>query len=441
LRPRPGFNDLLLGDAGDDLSIGDSGSDTITGGSNNHRDSVFDPISWRSQHDRQAAGPCRCPRMTMDQTAYLSELIGEIYDAALDPLLWRDVLGKAGRFVGGSAATIYAKSPTALTGHVYYEFGVDPYYRELYFSKYIKIDPTNSGHYFGDVEEPLAIADLMPYREFLDTRFYKEWAQPQALVDCVTAVLDKSATTAALFGVFRYEREGIVDDETRRRMRLIVPHIRRAVLIGRLIDLKAGEAASLADTLDGLSAGMCLVDAVGRIVHANVACHVILDAGDFLSATGGRIVARDPAIDRTLRELFAAAGGGDAAIGTQGIALPLRAQDGSCYLVHVLPLTSGARRHAGVAYSATAALFICKVARETPSAPEIIARVYQLTPSELRVLLAIAEVGGIPEAAVALGVGETTIKTHLRRLFSKTGAGRQADLVKIVAGFGTPLIG
>ena len=441
LHPRPSFNDLLLGDAGDDLSIGDGGSDTITGGSNNDRDSVFGSISWRSQHDRQAAGPCRCPRMTMDQTASLSELIGEIYDAALDPLLWRDVVGKAGRFVGGSAAAIFSKNPTAGSGNVYYESGCDPYYSKLYFEKYLKLDPSTTGHYFADVEEPLAIADLMPCREFLETRFYKEWAQPQGLVDFVSAVLDKSATTAALFGVFRYEREGMVDDETRRRMRLIVPHIRRAVLIGRLIDLKAGEAASLADTLDGLSAGMCLVDAVGRIVHANFACHVILDAGDFLSATGGRIVARDPAIDRTLRELFAAAGGGDAAIGTQGIALPLRAQDGSCYLLHVLPLTSGARRHAGVAYSATAALFICKVARETPSAPEIIARVYQLTPSELRVLLAIAEVGGIPEAAVALGVGETTIKTHLRRLFSKTGAGRQADLVKIVAGFGTPLIG
>jgi DNA-binding CsgD family transcriptional regulator len=35
-------------------------------------------------------------------------------------------------------------------------------------------------------------------------------------------------------------------------------------------------------------------------------------------------------------------------------------------------------------------------------------------------------------------VAETTIKTHLSRLFVKTGARRQADLVKIVAGFSTP---
>jgi DNA-binding NarL/FixJ family response regulator len=76
---------------------------------------------------------------------------------------------------------------------------------------------------------------------------------------------------------------------------------------------------------------------------------------------------------------------------------------------------------------------------QTPSAPEVIRLTYKLTPTELRVLLAIVEVGGIPEVAAALGVAETTVKTHVSRLFEKTGAGRQADLVKLVAGFATPL--
>jgi DNA-binding CsgD family transcriptional regulator len=377
----------------------------------------------------------------MAQEEQLSEFIGEIYDAALDSSLWSDVVGKAARFVGGSAAAIYSKSPTAGNGDVYYESGTDPYYRQLYFEKYVKLDPSTTSHYFADVEQLISTADYMPYGEFLETRFYREWAQPQGLVDAVTAALDKSVTSVALFGVFRDESQGVVDDETRRRMRLIVPHIRRAVLIGRLFDLKAAEAASLAETLNGLSAGMCLVDAAGRIVHANTTCHVMLDAGDFLSTIGGRIVASDAKLDQTLRELFAAAGSGDAAVGTQGIALPLRAQDGSHYVAHVLPLTSGARRLAGIAYSATVALFIRKVTTEAPSAPEIIARAYHLTPTELRVLLAIIEVGGVPEVAVALGIAESTVRTHLGNLFVKTGAGRQADLVKIAAGFVTPLIG
>ena len=377
----------------------------------------------------------------MDQAEQLSELVGEVYDAALDPALWSDVVGKAGRFVGGSAAAIYAKSPTALTGHVYYESGTDPHYRELYFNKFIKFDPSVTSHYFADVEQPIATADYMPYQEFLETRFYKEWARPQGWVDSLNAVLDRSVTSAALFVVFRHQRDGVVDDETRRRMRLIVPHIRRAMLIGRLVDLRSADAANLADTLDGLSAAMCAVDADGRIVHANVACRVLLDARDFLSVIGGRIVASDAKIDQAFRELFAAADSGDAAIGTRGIALPLVARDGSHYVAHVLPLTSGARHLAGIAPSAAAALFICKVAAEIRSPPGIIARAYNLTPAELRVLLAIVDVGGVPEVATALGVAVTTIKTHLSRLFDKTGVTRQADLVKLVAGFSTPLAG
>ena len=54
-------------------------------------------------------------------------------------------------------------------------------------------------------------------------------------------------------------------------------------------------------------------------------------------------------------------------------------------------------------------------------------------------MLAIVEVGGVPETAAALGVAETTVKTHLHRVFSKTGASRQADLVKLAAGFSSPL--
>jgi DNA-binding NarL/FixJ family response regulator len=105
----------------------------------------------------------------------------------------------------------------------------------------------------------------------------------------------------------------------------------------------------------------------------------------------------------------------------------------------VLPLTSGVRRQAGLAFNAVAALFIRKAALAASAAPDVIGRMYKLTPAELRVLLAIVDVGGVPEVAAALGVASTTIKTHLNRLFEKTGVCRQADLVKLVAGFSTPL--
>jgi DNA-binding CsgD family transcriptional regulator len=65
---------------------------------------------------------------------------------------------------------------------------------------------------------------------------------------------------------------------------------------------------------------------------------------------------------------------------------------------------------------------------------------YRLTPAELRVLMALVQTAGVPDVAPVLGLAETTVRTHLRHLFEKTGATRQADLVKIVAGFANPLI-
>ena len=57
----------------------------------------------------------------------------------------------------------------------------------------------------------------------------------------------------------------------------------------------------------------------------------------------------------------------------------------------------------------------------------------------MRMPLAIVEVGGVPEVAEALGIGESTVKTHLGRLYEKTGPRRQADLVKLFAGYTSPL--
>jgi DNA-binding NarL/FixJ family response regulator len=86
-----------------------------------------------------------------------------------------------------------------------------------------------------------------------------------------------------------------------------------------------------------------------------------------------------------------------------------------------------------------AALFVRKAALAMSSRPEVIGKAFKLTPTELRVLLAIVEVGGVPEVAAALGVADTTVRTHVSRLFEKTGASRQADLVKLVAEYSGPL--
>jgi DNA-binding CsgD family transcriptional regulator len=374
--------------------------------------------------------------MADSDSELLYALIGDIYDAALDPALWPDVIGKAARFLPGVSGALFVKDTVSKTGNVYYDdSGLDPHYKQIYFEEYIKLDPANAAHFFSEIDIPVSTTDILPYDEFVESRFYKEWVRPQRIVDFISSLLDRSATSAAMFGIFRHERHGLIDDEARRRMRLIVPHVRRAVLIGKVIELKTAEAATLTDALDGITTSMILVDSQGRVVHTNASGRALLLESDLLSVASGRLAASDPPTNEALNDIFTAAGGGDAALGTKGIALPLTARDGSRYLAHILPLTSGARRQAGVGFSASAAVFVRRAQLEAPAMPEVIAKLYGLTPSELRVLLAVFETGGVADIAEALGVSEATAKTHLRRLFDKTGTKRQADLVKLVAGF------
>ena len=275
-------------------------------------------------HRRPASGPVR-------DAEQLSGLIGEIYDASMQPELWPGVLAQTAEFVGGLAGALFCKDAATKRGNVYYDCGgTDPHYKQLYFENYIKIDPSTAGHCFAEVGKPVTIGDILDFDEFLDSRFYQEWVRPQQLADNVSVALDKSATGAALFAVFRHERHGRADEEACGRMGLIAPHVRRAALVGRAIEHKTAEAATFADTLDGLGAGMVLVDATGRIVHANAAGQAMLAQGSVLRSAYGKLAAIDGNAGRALLEMVAAASGGDAAVGSRGIAVPLTARDGRC---------------------------------------------------------------------------------------------------------------
>jgi DNA-binding CsgD family transcriptional regulator len=171
----------------------------------------------------------------------------------------------------------------------------------------------------------------------------------------------------------------------------------------------------------------------------HAAGHVVLAAGDVLCSAAGRLAAIEAGANQSLREALAVDGNDNIANSIKATLLPLTARDGTRYVACVLPLVAGARR-AGTAYAATAAVFLNEAALDARSLSAFIAGTYKPTPTELRILLAIVEVGGVAEVADSLGIAGSTVKTHLRRLFEKTGASRQADLVKLVAGFSNSLV-
>ncbi len=238
----------------------------------------------------------------MHGTEKLPDLIEEIYDAALEPALWNNVVVSINDFVGGQACGIFSKDSSSQSGLTHYYCGADPHYIRLYSETHARFDPLTTLPPLGQV---VSIPDLVDYDDYRGGRFYQEWLRPQGCVDAANVVLEQSSRNCAvLLTVLSGAR--MIDGEMRRRIALIVPHVQRALLINRTIDLRDSEAATFAATLDGLSAGIFLVDADCRLVHANAAGHDMLSADDVLSSTGGQLVARDMKSNRTLREVFAA---------------------------------------------------------------------------------------------------------------------------------------
>jgi DNA-binding CsgD family transcriptional regulator len=379
--------------------------------------------------------PSQAP-MSHDET--LTRLIASIYDAALDCALWPEVLSAIAEFVDGRVAGLLTRDSTKPQVSAHWHAGGDPHYMRMYADTYSRLGPVATSPP-GPVGAIVSMPDLVPYDEFRRGRFFREWAEPQGWVDVAVAVLDKSASGATYLSMSRDAESGMVDQAMRERLALIVPHVRRAVQIGQAIELKQAETATFMDVLDGLSVGLFLIDADGRIMHANVAGSDMLGTGELLRSVGGRLVAGDAQVEQSLRETAAAAASGDEEGGSASVVVPLRARDDGRYVAHMLPLTGGARRRAGEAWAAAAAMFVRKAELQYPSPAEVIGKTFDLTPAELRVLLGIVEIGGVPEVAAAFGIADTTVKTHLGRLYAKTGTGRQADLVKLVAGFAMPL--
>lgn len=202
------------------------------------------------------------------------------------------MLARLSRFVPGASSAVFWEDRASHQGDVYFDDGGIPSdYRGSYFQKYRRLNPITIPRFFVNLEEPIATADLAPYDEFVRTRFYREWAKPLHLVDFVSVTLERSSRKAAMFGVFRHARHGLVDEATRQRMRLLAPHIRRAVLIAKVVDFKRDEAAMFAETLDGLRAAVILVDAGGQIVHANSAANTLLSGGQVILAVNGSLTA------------------------------------------------------------------------------------------------------------------------------------------------------
>jgi DNA-binding CsgD family transcriptional regulator len=366
----------------------------------------------------------------------LSVVIGAAYDAALDPGLWPAAVSEACRFLDCAYGALGAADLLRNDVNFIVQWGYSDETWDAYLTRYHHMNPFNAPAFRTRIGDVVVGSRHETYPSFLASDFYRDFAAPLGIVDAVQATIDRSASGLALLNCVRHRDAGVATDTQLRRMRLIAPHFRRAILVGGIIDRHAVQAAAFVEAIDRLVAGVFLVNPHGVMIHANRSGEKMIAAGDPVSTgKGGELAAVDAAASQMLKRAFSAAGAGDIAIGSTGMAVPLAGLDGRTFVANVLPLEAGARREAAQHHSAASALFVRETRVDLDTAIGAAAQLYGLTAAEMRVVRAVVEVGGIPAVAAFLGTSRGTVKSQLDAIFRKTATRRQAELVGLITGY------
>jgi len=366
----------------------------------------------------------------------LSEVLDSIYDAALDPDAWPRALQRAGTFLACGCGIIASVDALHLDSSPVFHWGYEERFLQS-LSETAKANGLLRKSLRRDVCEVIAGRDVVEFQQYAASEAYERWAKPQGIVDVLQTILDRTATSVVVAGFSRLEHQGAADAQGRKRLTLLAPHLRRAFLIGKTIDMQRLRAAALAEAMDGLAAGIFLVDDEMHLIHANASAQALLSRG-VLQAAGGVLRAPDGKAARMLGASVAAAARRAIDLPLDRTMIPLGgSQEG--FAAYVLPLGTGRRHMPGRAQPAAAAVFVRGTAIAYPAPVQAISQMYRLTPAESRVLLLILEIRGVPAVAAILGLAEATVKTHLRSIFRKTGTASQAGLVELAAGHQSPL--
>ena len=360
------------------------------------------------------------------------ELIGGIYDAVIEPRLWPDVcdaLRLRLEFKNAEIATMNVRTGEAVVGAV---VGVPAQYLAVRSPERMRevMDMWGGERRLAEypLEEPVLLSDVSDRTRWHRIEYFRLFAMPQDLVDAVAIALARDQRTigSIAFGVHSSRRSVSPGDLA--WLRLIAPHLRRAVQISGILDDATAAAESFSAVLDATNSGVVIVDLDGRILHANAAAQPMLAAGDPIREVGGRLQLR---VELVPGQLMGAIRGAtdETALGRRGLGIPTRRRDGSALTATVMPLERRSSRGGVSARAAAAVLIATSAPLEFPTGA--LSLLYDLTPAEVRVFELVVEGNSNVAVAKALGVSPSTVKTHMNRMFDKLGVRTRLELPKI----------
>jgi PAS domain S-box-containing protein len=187
------------------------------------------------------------------------------------------------------------------------------------------------------------------------------------------------------------------------------------------------------ETLNLLSTGMALVDRDCRLLLANRSASRLLDMGDGLTLSHGRIGAvLRPQVEqlRDLVDRACSTEDRDAAEDTfAGVMTIDRGDDVRPLSIMVAPVQLSAEAEGN---SQVAAIFIRDLEVRQSVPPDVLAKLFGLTPAEARVVVELVKGKRPQEVADDLSVSLNTVRNQLKQIFSKTSTGRQSELISLV---------
>jgi DNA-binding CsgD family transcriptional regulator len=360
-------------------------------------------------------------------------LVGKVYDAALDKQKWSLFLDEFARAVGGCSAMLRSADLQASKAGFVASVGYDPAWQSAYCNHFVKLDyqtPTLNQSPLGEVMSGDQVVSLPEQRK---TEFYNDYAIPQDKLHALGSLLSKDGSHTLLFAAQRGKRAGAFGEEQARLMGILAPHVTRAVQVHRRLSSVTVEKDWALGALNQLRMGVILTNCSGAPLFVNRAAEQMMALCNGISVCQGRLVLNNPAETALLHRLIAGAAqsfNGAATGGDMRIALPNRIEFLHCLVAPVSPELSA--RLDNSLGSGCVAIFLSKPGSlQLP--PKRLAVLYGLSPAESRLVAKLAAFNSLEQAAIDLGIAIGTARTQLAAVFVKTGAKGQAELLMLLA--------
>lgn len=370
-----------------------------------------------------------------------SELVGAIYDCAIDVTCWPQTLGRICEHFQFRKGTIDLSRVPAMASLFNYNYGIDDQQARKMLSHYHGM-PEVWGGLSATMSRPIdkvwVVSRILPQDELQQKAYYKEWVGPMGLVDGAALVL---ARDNSLFGSIRLatdSRRGIIDDDLVADLSLLLPHCQRAARISGLLDASIGAVRNFRAVIDAMAIPIVLISSECEVVHSNPRASEMLEAGLLLQARYGRLHSPVPGLQRAIANAVRQLVLDETTIPGSGVGLSVRGTDEAVHTLHLLPLAHGDLR-GQLAGDAVAALFISSAPVEQHFARDVLQSTYALTRAEIGVFRLLVAGKSTRAIAAELGIASSTVRTHVLRLLDKTGTHRRADLIRLAHALSSPL--